>query len=70
MTDVGEINIEVRGNLIFVTESADTLYAIYTKPGDQPALVLVSTNAAEDQSLLTRFWKAANDKARELGWLV
>jgi hypothetical protein len=71
MTDAtGKLHVEVRGNLLIVSELGTSLYAIYTKPADQPALVMVSSNAAEDQQLCTRFWKAANDKARELGWIV
>jgi hypothetical protein len=35
-----EVQAEVRGNLIIITEPATLFYAIYSKPDDQPQLIL------------------------------
>ena len=45
-------------------------YAAYTKHGDAPQLVLRRRTDTDDHELLARAWQAANDKARELGWIV
>ena len=44
--------------------------AVYYKPSDHPQLVLRSRTLTDDHALLARSWQAANDKARELGWIV
>jgi hypothetical protein len=44
--------------------------AVYYKPANQPQLILRSRSATDDHALLARAWQAANDKARELGWIV
>ena len=36
----------------------------------RPQLVLVRRFPSKDQELLAQAWQAANDKARELGWIV
>jgi hypothetical protein len=64
------LQVEVRGSLIIVSLPGTPSYAIYTKPGGQPQLVLVSSDTMEDHQLRARIWQAANDKARELGWIV
>ena len=61
------LHVEVRGDLIIVTQSATQFFAIYAKPS-QPQLIL--RHSAPDNELLGRVWKAASDKARELGWIV
>jgi hypothetical protein len=65
-----DLHVEVRGALIIVSQLDTQSYAIYTKPAGQPELVLISSNATEDHELRARIWQAANDKARELGWIV
>ena len=62
-----ELHVEVRRGLIIVSLPGTQSYAMYTKPADQPQLVLVSSGAFEDHQLRARVWQAANDKARELG---
>jgi hypothetical protein len=64
-----ELHAEVRGEVIVVTEPETGFYALYTKPSDEPQL------KAQYMPLGTRqfkapAWQAANDKARELGWIV
>lgn len=62
------LHIEVRGDLIVVTDSATQFFAIYAKPS-HPQLIL-RHSAPTGDDLLGRAWQAANDKARELGWIV
>jgi hypothetical protein len=69
MTDT-DLHVEVRRGLIIVSLPGTQSYAIYTKPADQPQLVLVNSDAIEDHQLRARLWQAANAKARELGWIV
>src|SRR5262249_55671324 len=44
--------------------------ASYYKPAGQPQLILLERSKTDDYELLADAWKAANDKARELGWIV
>ena len=59
---------EVRGDEIIVRTLG--FYAAYAKSSDAPQLVLRRRTETNDHELLTRSWQAANDKARELGWIV
>jgi hypothetical protein len=62
--------VDVEGDLIVVWDPATHFYAIYAKPSDQPQLILKRRRPTKDHQLLARAWQAANDKARELGWIV
>jgi hypothetical protein len=42
----------------------------YAKPSNAPQLILKRRTATDDHALLAVAWQAANDKARELGWIV
>jgi hypothetical protein len=42
----------------------------YAKPSNAPQLILKRRTATDDHALLAAAWQAANDKARELGWIV
>jgi hypothetical protein len=64
------LEVEVRGELLIVTQPAIQFFAIYTKASDRPHLILKRRAETEDNVLLAAAWKAANDKARELGWMV
>ena len=44
--------------------------AVYYKPSNQPQLILRRRSDTDDRTLLAQAWRAANDKARELGWIV
>jgi hypothetical protein len=46
------------------------IYAVYYKPSNQPQLILRRRSETDDNELLAQAWQAANDKARELGWIV
>jgi hypothetical protein len=65
-----DLHVEVRGELIVVSQPGTRFYAIYTKPADEPALVLIISDATNDLQIGAELWQAANDKARELGWIV
>ncbi len=45
-------------------------FAAYAKPSNAPQLILGRRTETDDHELLARAWQAANDKARELGWIV
>jgi hypothetical protein len=53
-----------------IVVSAAGFYAVYYKPCNQPQLILRRRTDTDDHGLLARAWQAANDKARELGWIV
>lgn len=69
--DKNELHVKVRGDDITVTEADHTV--TYKKWTDQSHLVLtyssldLTTRAASE--FRARAWAAANDKARELGWI-
>jgi len=64
--------VEVQGDSVIVTEPTTQFYAIYTMPTTtpRPRLILKRRSDTEDYELLARAWQAANDKARELGWIA
>src|SRR5262245_30023125 len=64
--------VEVQGDWVVVTEPTTQCYAIYTTPTTTPRrrLILKRRSDTEDYQLLARAWQAANDKARELGWIA
>ena len=63
-----DLHVEVRGDLLIVTEAATQFFAIYAKPS-HPQLILRHPAPTGDK-LLGRASQAANDKARELGWII
>jgi len=44
--------------------------AVYAMAPDEPQLKLQSRSKADDHTLLAQAWQAANEKARELGWIA
>ena len=44
--------------------------AVYYKAAGQPQLILRERTKTDDHELIAGAWKAANDKARKLGWIV
>ena len=58
------------GNCIVVTDAASDFVAIYHKPISEPWLKLKQRYFTKDYVLYASAFKAANDKARELGWIV
>jgi len=44
--------------------------AMYYKPNNQSQLILRRRTDTYDHELIARAWQAANEKARELGWIA
>jgi len=72
-----ELSVEVYGNHITVTLPGTSYSVTYFKPMGQPWLAakdIVHTDdlriAMTSAEFLAKAWKVANDKARELGWIV
>ena len=64
-----DLNIEVRDDLIIVTQPTTTFQAIYVKPKDEPWIKTAGVPIGTHE-FRARAWSAANGKARELGWIV
>jgi hypothetical protein len=66
------LQVEVRDDEIIVTQSGSKFRAIYHsvhhKPGEQPQLIVKGTPRG-NYDFLAQAWQAANNKARELGWI-
>ena len=62
------LSVELRGTEIIVRKA--DFYAVYYKPTNQPQLILRRRSDTNDHQLLAQAWQAANDKARERGWIV
>lgn len=68
MNDCFEIGVD-EGRII-IRDPATGFFAIYSKPSDQPHLLLERRMPTDDHLLLARAFQAALSKARELGWIV
>ena len=64
-----EFQVEVRGDLIIVTQPSTQFFAVYIRPTNQPQLILKRRTDTDDHVLLAQVSQAANAKARELGWI-
>jgi hypothetical protein len=72
-----ELRIEVLGDEIMVILPATSYGVTYYKPDDSSQLLAKDFQSKNDSrapiteaEFLARAWQAANDKARELGWIV
>ena len=65
----GILRVEVSGEEIIVTQRGSKFRVVYRKSHDQPQLIVKGTPSG-NYKFLARAWQAANDKARELGWIV
>ena len=63
------LQVEVRDDEIIVTQSGSKFRIVYHKPDDQPQLIAKGTPHG-NYDFLSQAWVAANDRARELGWIV
>ena len=63
-----DLHVEILGDEIVVRTLG--FYAAYTKSSDAPQLILRRRTETNDHELLAQAWQAANDKAREFGWIV
>ena len=78
MTDaLGNLHIDVVGDEIIVTLPLTSYTVTYYKPTNSPQLLAKRIADKDDprvpvtlSEFLVRAWKAANDKARELGWIA
>jgi hypothetical protein len=64
------LEVTVKGGAIIVTLPSSRFRAVYYKPHRQPQLVLRERTKTDDFELLAEAWRAANNKARELGWII
>jgi hypothetical protein len=73
----GILHAEVRDNDIIITLPGTSYAVTYYKVPNSPQLLAKSLPTKDDSRVpltraefLTRAWKIANDKARELGWIA
>jgi len=66
------LRVAVRGSEIMITASDSDYAMTYHKPACSPQLLARSFPRKEDRrvSMTLAAYKLANDKARELGWIV
>ena len=64
------LRVDVHGYDLIVSCGRKGFIAVYYKPSDQPHLLLRHSTRTDDHQLLAQVWQAANNKARELGWIV
>lgn len=60
----------MQGGDIIVTLAKGGFRVVYYKPAGQPQLILRERTKTDDYEVLAEACKAANDKARELGWIA
>jgi hypothetical protein len=60
--------VEIRGGAIVVSSDEHKFEAVYYKPLRQQHLALRECNFSR-HTLVGLAWEAANEKARELGWI-
>jgi hypothetical protein len=63
------LQVEVRDHEIIVTQSRSKFRIVYHKPDNQPQLIAKGTPHG-NYDFLAQAWVAANNRARELGWIV
>ena len=67
--------VEVEDDSIIITLPGTTFRAIYRKPDKSPGMVVFAVQSDKSAGIsradfLARARRVANDKARELGWIV
>ena len=75
MAETIRLRVEVGDDGIIVTLPGTTFRVIYHKTPDAPGLVASAIQSDKSAGIaqfdfLARAWRVANDKARELGWIV
>jgi hypothetical protein len=77
MSGPRKLRVEVLGDEIIVILPATSYGVTYCKPGNSPHLVAKNFVSKIDAGapmthaeFLAEAWRAANDKARELGWIA
>ena len=64
-----ELHVHLHKGEIVVTQPEHGFCAVYVKPIRGAVLVLKHRAQTRDSELVFRAWEAANNKARELGWI-
>jgi hypothetical protein len=75
MAETVRLRIEVEDDGIIVTLPGTTFHVIYRKTNETPGLVQIALQADKSAGIsqadfLASAWRAASDKAKELGWIV
>jgi hypothetical protein len=77
MTDFTALSIRMRGKDLIVTLPGSNYAVTYFKPDDCPGLLAKDIVQKDDPRLpqtaaefLSKAWKIANQKAKELGWIA
>jgi hypothetical protein len=72
-----QLRVEVVGEEIIVILPATSYGITYYKPANSPQLLAKDSRSKNDSrapityaDFLARAWQLANDKAREVGWIV
>ena len=73
--EIDELHLVVASGGIVVTMPGTDFLVVYSKPENTPWLMVTKlkndqTARIKQAEFLARAWIAANDKARELGWIV
>ena len=73
------LHVEVDGDIIVVMDPSTKYYALCTKPSGRAEmlahgvvqhLTLLRRRPTKDRTLLAAAYQAANENARELGWIA
>jgi hypothetical protein len=69
-----EVKVDLESDEIVVTKPGTTFLLAYRKAVDEPRLVLTRsrmppTTASPASEFRAQAWQAANERARELGWI-
>ncbi|MGH6803066.1 MAG: hypothetical protein ACREC3_06835 [Methyloceanibacter sp.] len=77
MTNAGDLHVAVVHDEIVVSLPQSHYSVTYFKPDNSPGLLARCISARDDPHVAMRVseflaaaWRLANDKARELGWIV
>ena len=77
MSDLSDLYVEVHGEEIIVALPNSTHRAAYRKSMDLSHLIMTDASSPEDPGssltpaeFLGLAWQAANERARELGWIT
>jgi hypothetical protein len=75
MAESVRLRLETAGDNIVITLPGTSCSVTYRKPVHSPGLVAANVRGDRDAPIsqadfLARAWRIANDKARELGWIV
>jgi hypothetical protein len=65
-----ELQVKVKAGEIIVTVPSSGFMAVYYKRAGHPFLTLRQRTETDDYELLAQVFRAAANKARELGWIA